>query len=237
MHQELNFTREYLNIISGFQDNVKSIFSIYSDLLNRIPSHVTNSRNNTAHNMRSNREQNLRTTLNPRNYVFTYLPRTNHGNQVLNTRVPFFTREFNVQYDNLQPVVVRPSPIQLLTAVEYTTYSSSEIQQEADPVDQNDFTDGEAIVQIRQCGHCFRPHNFDAWFQSNVRCPMCRFDIRESINSERTTLDSSANNATDSTNTSDHTQDNTTPQSNLNDNEQQLVNSLINYANTLMGDL
>lgn len=240
MNQELNFTREYLNIMNGFQDNLKRILSIYNELLKRIPPSNVRRNYSTTGNVQ---QQNTRRPTNARNYVFTYLPRSNNTSQILNTRMAFPSRNTNqFQYDNLQPVVVRPTPIQLLRAVEYTTYNSNAINQEADPVDQNDFVEGEYIVQIRECGHCFRPQNFDTWFQSNVRCPLCRFDIRESTNEiNENIIDSSSNNTNisenQSTNTTTAEGSNTNSQSSLNVNEQQLMNNLINYASTLMGDL
>ena len=32
---------------------------------------------------------------------------------------------------------------------------------------------------ILYCGHLFSPNELANWFQSNVRCPICRYDIRE----------------------------------------------------------
>jgi hypothetical protein len=34
-------------------------------------------------------------------------------------------------------------------------------------------------TQIKQCGHTFNQEAITNWFQSNVRCPVCRYDIRE----------------------------------------------------------
>ena len=31
---------------------------------------------------------------------------------------------------------------------------------------------------IIQCGHIFCSNELLTWFENNVRCPMCRFDIR-----------------------------------------------------------
>ena len=30
-----------------------------------------------------------------------------------------------------------------------------------------------------ECGHCFCENAFNQWFQNNVRCPVCRYDIRD----------------------------------------------------------
>ena len=34
-------------------------------------------------------------------------------------------------------------------------------------------------MQIIHCGHIFIPHQLNRWFQNNVRCPVCRYDIRD----------------------------------------------------------
>jgi len=44
---------------------------------------------------------------------------------------------------------------------------------------QDSFTSGQAIRFLRHCRHEFHRGCIDTWFQSNVHCPMCRWDIRE----------------------------------------------------------
>ena len=34
------------------------------------------------------------------------------------------------------------------------------------------------VRQLLPCGHLFHETQFDEWFQNNVRCPVCRYDIR-----------------------------------------------------------
>ena len=36
------------------------------------------------------------------------------------------------------------------------------------------------VRQLLHCGHLFHQPQFDQWFQHNVRCPVCRYDIRNS---------------------------------------------------------
>ena len=59
------------------------------------------------------------------------------------------------------------------------------------------------MIQIRHCGHTFQEHAIMNWFQSNTRCPVCRYDIRDyhpttenNQESNRETTNN-ANNATD----------------------------------------
>ena len=35
------------------------------------------------------------------------------------------------------------------------------------------------VTQIIYCGHIFSKNSIRQWFQHNVRCPVCRYDIRD----------------------------------------------------------
>ena len=37
------------------------------------------------------------------------------------------------------------------------------------------------VLQILGCNHIFNPTSLQRWFQSNVRCPICRYDIRDYV--------------------------------------------------------
>ena len=46
------------------------------------------------------------------------------------------------------------------------------------PITLETFNDNDTVTQIMGCGHIFDPSGINIWFQSNVRCPVCRYDIR-----------------------------------------------------------
>ena len=48
------------------------------------------------------------------------------------------------------------------------------------------FNIDDLVRQIHHCGHLFVPSQFDEWFQSNVRCPVCRFDVRNHVRDQNT---------------------------------------------------
>ena len=85
-----------------------------------------------------------------------------------------------------EPVLVTPSPQQINTSLRaLTTYSTNgncAICQEVIT------TEG---VQIRQCHHNYHRECIMSWFQRNVRCPVCRHDIREAGRSDQTSPASS----------------------------------------------
>jgi hypothetical protein len=47
------------------------------------------------------------------------------------------------------------------------------------PITLERFDENSNVTQILQCGHIFTPSGIESWFQTNVRCPVCRFDIRD----------------------------------------------------------
>ena len=42
------------------------------------------------------------------------------------------------------------------------------------------FQPDDSVMQIIRCGHIFNEDSINLWFRANVRCPVCRHDIRES---------------------------------------------------------
>jgi hypothetical protein len=82
--------------------------------------------------------------------------------------------------ESLTPVIVRPTRAQIQVACEEMTFG--EVQEPGNrscPITQEEFDDDDNIMLIRQCGHIFNRDELNRWFQQNVRCPMCRYDIRE----------------------------------------------------------
>lgn len=296
---DIQFIRDYNAICQDFQGNVRTILNVYSGVIKTLNDLIQNylqqrhlSRTNTTTNFStsSSRTPLFGTRSFSHNeieptFMYTYSPyfqrnyRNNRNTRrhtrtnTYNTQLPYTNRNV-FSYDNLEPVEVRPSPIQILSAVESITYDPSLMLQESDPIDQTDFVDGESIIRIRDCGHIFRPANFDTWFSSNVRCPLCRLDIRESYtnttynvnqtnntdnnsnsnsntihernnieneNNSRQSMDTETDvNHIESRSTNEvHTDSNDTNDynTNLNDNERQLMENLITYANTLIGEL
>ena len=65
------------------------------------------------------------------------------------------------------------------------------------------------VAQIKKCKHIFTANQLNIWFQSNVKCPTCRYDIRNYNDEEEET---NLNNQTNQTNNIE--------QNNLNNNNQ-----------------
>lgn len=79
---------------------------------------------------------------------------------------------------NQTSVIVRPSMAQIEQATALRQASGEQDDFQCS-ICQDVYTDGQAIRTIRHCNHSFHKTCIDPWFQRNVRCPVCRFDIRD----------------------------------------------------------
>jgi len=80
-----------------------------------------------------------------------------------------------------QNISVRPSQEQIEFATLLFTYNHSNTENinEQCPITLEDFENGDIVRQIRHCRHVFHEDSIQNWFRSNVRCPVCRYDIRD----------------------------------------------------------
>jgi hypothetical protein len=103
-----------------------------------------------------------------------------------------------------EDVIVRPTEQQITNATQIIDYSSeNEYNNMNCPITLDEFTEGEQICRIRHCGHIFKEQALRNWFQRNVRCPVCRYDIRNYI--PRSSSDTSNNVVDDSDTESEDT--------------------------------
>jgi len=80
-------------------------------------------------------------------------------------------------YDRIQ---VAPSRQQIENATRILSFSEIENPiNNSCPVTLDRFENNSSVTQIIPCGHIFSPSGIDNWLQSNVRCPVCRYDIRD----------------------------------------------------------
>ena len=82
--------------------------------------------------------------------------------------------------NNLTPVTVSPSVSQIHRAAIVVPYR--EIQDpinDSCPISYEPFSPNEFVFQIRHCRHIFKERPIRRWFEGSVRCPVCRYDIRD----------------------------------------------------------
>jgi hypothetical protein len=58
-----------------------------------------------------------------------------------------------------------------------TTYDSSFSTTQC-PISFDEFQSGEPILQIRRCGHIFKPDELRRWLTRHTGCPVCRCDLQ-----------------------------------------------------------
>jgi hypothetical protein len=74
-----------------------------------------------------------------------------------------------------------PVPVPLTTAQlsQNTTVETLTVDSEQEcAVCRDTMLTGATVRKITGCGHLFHRSCIDVWFQSNVRCPNCRYDVR-----------------------------------------------------------
>jgi len=102
----------------------------------------------------------------------------NMSNTILLTELFNILPTLGINTRNQEPVLVRPSVQQIESSSSLRQASSADESQTCS-ICQDSYTEGQAIRSINHCNHNFHKTCIDPWFQQNVRCPVCRYDIRE----------------------------------------------------------
>ena len=107
---------------------------------------------------------------------------------------PLYSLFYTQPYED---VIIRPSQEQInnsSTIIRFS-YANWTYNSRMCPIGLTEFEENDEIRILNTCGHFFNKNNIDRWFECNVRCPVCRHDIREnnidiSNNNDVNTLDS-----------------------------------------------
>ena len=101
-----------------------------------------------------------------------------HSNPLFNAIYTIFTRPVT-EINQFENVIVRPSDEEMQTATRIIQYSTQTENISSNcPITLENFEEGQRIRQIIHCGHCFNEEAINNWFNAHVRCPVCRYDIR-----------------------------------------------------------
>jgi hypothetical protein len=188
-----NDIRLYMGQIENTNDTLNSIINLMQSQNNTLNSLINISRSplpqltnpsgfNTSTGFYHNQPTNnlINATGNP-NYSSLHERRI--GPRVRRSRYLYSSGSVNPpanNYNNLSPVIVRPTQEQIQNATRELLFSS--IQQPYNrlcPIMQQGFLSADNVVQIISCGHIFTPSALHRWFQLSPRCPLCRIDIRD----------------------------------------------------------
>ena len=210
------------NLMSEYNTNIREYNSNMSVCLNLL-SRINNNENaNTQSNQRNYRyhtnsneyeEENNNIHMNNQrvidrniwsNILFPSYSRTNF-------RTRGTTRNNNDIFSNLfNDVTITPTEPQFLSATQLLQYSSNvEYTNTSCPITLEEFQNDQQVCQIRYCGHIFYEDALRNWFRRNVRCPICRYDIRNYVNfsneNNETNTNTDENNNDDENVTEDET--------------------------------
>ena len=137
------------------------------------------------------------------------------------------------------PIVIHPTLSQIETATRRVRYCDivSPINRSC-PISLENFTDSDMVTVIRFCGHIFNTEHLNTWFQSNCRCPVCRYDIRNynsSINNS--SLYNETNNLVNNQQTTNNSFQNNSSETNEERNNISRNQSIFNLFDDISGNL
>jgi len=154
-----NFINQYFSQINMFQENARDMLQMIRTTIhqqNVVYSHMLR-RNNMRQNTPRTHARNTSRAWNVPQYEFSYeIPQINIP------RRQFANRLTQEQINNS------------IQTIEY----EQDMGEERCPITLENFIVGENICRIRHCGHIFKSTGLMQWFQRNVRCPVCRYDVR-----------------------------------------------------------
>jgi len=178
-------------------NHIERLMDMLDDIRNNIQSVIIG--NNYSRPNRANRfnRNNRYSTNYSSNYLNTYInsllnDRNTNTNNIFPINETVYTRLFNRYpqsqtnntssiYNNFlnSVVAVRPTREQIERATRVVRYGDIPNPLSLTcPISLDAFNDTDAVRQIRYCEHIFSQSQFNQWFNTNVRCPVCRYDIR-----------------------------------------------------------
>ena len=83
------------------------------------------------------------------------------------------------------PTTISPglTPEEIIQETIDTVYDSSNNRMSSQcPISFDDFQLGESVLQIRRCGHIFKPVELRRWLARRTGCPVCRCNLRPTPN-------------------------------------------------------
>jgi hypothetical protein len=139
-------------------NNVTSNYTPLSNSLNNIINNRLNNLNSTSHNpLNSTSPLNVNPDL---------------------IEVTLYNNGQRVAPNNMEDVQVYPSLRTLRESSTVHMYCNLETEFESCTICRDRFDDN-SIVRKLYCNHIFHLNCIDTWLESNIRCPVCRSDLRD----------------------------------------------------------
>jgi hypothetical protein len=195
MSSNTNLTRDQRELINMYitqynqtNTHIDRLYDTLDDIRENIQSVINTRPNTRTRNTSSNRQ--TRPNNYSRNYILGDAEYQYLYNIPLNTRNRTYTNnrflnESNYDTNNFlnsflnTTVPVRPSSEQIRIASRVIRYGDIENPLSTScPISLEPFYEDDMITQLLPCDHLFCTSFFQQWFTNNVRCPVCRYDIR-----------------------------------------------------------
>jgi len=231
----------YNNVINNYNQNIARYLSTINEYRNDVRTMRSQLFNDSPHQSLPNAQSTpIRSSQNttPRPQVRPYRTRPTNTFTMGTTESRtfsspeslfsnIFTFPINTGARSYEDVIVCPTQQEIDNAVEVFNYTANDLlNHHSCPITMEEFVINDRVSRIRHCGHTFREEAINNWFRLNVRCPVCRYDIREYTNNNDT-MDVSDNDTTDASgNTIDISSSNIN--TNINDITNQLTTELTN---------
>ena len=210
---------QYNSNIREYQSNLRYLIDSY------IVEQSTNRRQHTPLHQQHQQQhqQHYRPTTSTRTtasgHTYTTRQSTNIPRQRRNqiTRdLPIVERLNIIISDIFQDVIVRPTIDQINTATTCFPYQYDSSYNQCS-ITMEDFEENEIVCRIKHCGHTFKKPAIMNWFERSVRCPICRYDIRN----YREDNDNNNNNDENDDNNNNNNENNNDENDNNNDNNEE----------------
>lgn len=120
-------------------------------------------------------------TINLRNRRNEYVDMSYNNLHRTNNSIPTPNNYLSTIISNFlnSTVVIRPTLEQIQNASRIIRYGDiANPLSDSCPISLDEFNDDDQVRQLLPCGHLFHQNQFQQWFANNVRCPVCRYDIR-----------------------------------------------------------
>jgi len=208
----------YINNNRLIDNLVNSNNEIRVLIQNILQQNLQQNRNNSAniYNINRTNRATRQSETSDYNYVFNEPLYTENTSFVIDYIQP--TQFSRLLQTFLDPIDVYPTQEQIDNATSIIRYGDIETPlNNSCPISLEPFQENENVTMIRHCGHIFKQEQLLSWFQTNVRCPVCRYDIRNYIPPSSSSMQNNRNTATNV-----GTQEETTPVTNRNRNRRNL---------------
>jgi hypothetical protein len=167
-------------LVQYIRNQVANRFNLFNNAqLNHFNQNRSNLQNQHAIRMNSLNEG-ISINDNNDNPYNIFLSSGNGLTSILSTLIQGLTSPLSTQNDvlnlnSLEPIIVRPSEQQIENASSIVEVSNS---QNSCAICQEHMNPNDRIRRLNQCRHMFHNQCIMTAFQSSVRCPVCRHDIR-----------------------------------------------------------